>query len=308
VKERIAGAGTLALQLICIVLLAFPTEIRSYLYRQLYPLQSADAAQLAGTPDSLRTFGYIEDDPAQLSGFRAMAQNAVRTAATDGQRLRQIGDTLYAMRRDDAPVISAGREQGVHVVLGRMQTGEHGLAGHMTLVFSAMLRSIGRDFREVRFTTDDGAAWNAAHYGIELYLPDRRHWVYYDIALNGYAVDESGEPLSLAALSEHLAQGHDEAIVASTEHRDWDPQTFLRFLRGHQMMVFSLNNKLRTLDPDRRFGSLHFAYKVLSKLPRPFDRFVDAFTGDAAPRLVLSTHPAPADRAALHVSANSPIG
>jgi hypothetical protein len=98
-------------------------------------------------------------------------------------------------------------------------------------------------------------------------------------------------------------------IVAATDYRDWDAATFLSFLRQHQLQVFSLNNELRGLDTDRRFGRLHFAYGLFSRLPRPFDGVVDALTGDAYPRLVLSKRPPPpSDRATLHLTASSPIG
>ena len=98
------------------------------------------------------------------------------------------------------------------------------------------------------------------------------------------------------------------ALTASRRYQDWDVITFMSFLREHQMQVFSLNNRLRPLDPDRRFGSLHFAYGVLANLPAPIDRIFDAITGDAAPRLTLARRPPPpAANATLHLTA-SPAG
>lgn len=303
-KQRLVGIGTLGLQLACVAMLNSSGPIRTLLYRQLYPLVPVDAHELAAPPSALAARGYLQDDPIELASFRAVAQSATRSATSDGQRLRQIGDALYRMRAENAAVIAGGREQGVHALLAKMQQGQHGLCGHMTMVFAAMWRSLGRDFREVRFSASDDAAWYAAHYGIEVYLPDTRQWVYYDVGLNGYAVDGTGQPLSLAALDQRLASGTDVAVVASSQYQDWDTTTFMDVLRQQPLQVFSLDNRLRPLDPDKRFGSLHFAHSVLSKLPRPLDKVVDAVTGDAGPRWKLSTPARPSARAALHLSAS----
>jgi hypothetical protein len=308
-KQVIGRASLFVLQLACIVTLSASGSIRDFLYRHLYPLVPVDAYDLAASPDALRSRGYSQDDPSELAAFQSMARSAVQNAATDGQRLQMLGAMLYKFRRPNAPLIQGGRELGVQTILGRIEDGEHGLCGHTTLVLAALWRSLGRDFREIRFTTSDEAAWFAAHYGIEVYAPDTGRWFYYDVGLNGYALDEQGEPMSLLELDEHLANGRDVAIVADTAHQDWDTATFMSFLRQHQQQVFSLNNELRTLDADRRFGRLNFAYPLLSKLPQPLDRVVDALTGDAAPRLVLSKRPPPpSDRATLHLTASSPIG
>ena len=307
-KQLITRAGRFWLPLLCIATLSSPASIRSFLYRQLYPLVSVEASQLAAPPDAQRRMGYRQDEPGDLSTFRAIAESIVRTARDDGERLRLLGDWLYALRHDDAPWILNGREQGLHPLLARLQSGERGLCGHNTLMLAAFWRSLGRDFRQIRFTTSDNVAWFAAHYGVEVYSPDRQHWMYYDVGLNGYAVDDSGTPLSLTDLGERLADGRDVGIVANPKYQDWNTETFLSFLRQHQQQVFSLNNELRTLDEDRRFGRLHFAYGILSKLPHPFDRVVDSLTGDGGPRLTLSNRPPPpSDRARLHLTA-IPVG
>lgn len=304
-KQRIARASLFWLQISCIVVLGAPNSVRAILYRQFYPLVEVEAHDLAAPPSTLADRGYRQDDPLELAAFRAIAQSAVAGATTDGQRLRQLGDMLYRWRRPDSPLILGGREKGVHALLGEMQRGDHGLCGHMTLVFAALWRSMGRDFREIRFTASDDAAWYAAHYGIEVYLPDTRQWLYYDMGLNGYAVDGAGRPLSLSALDEHLASGHNVALVASTQYQDWDPATFMDVLRQQPLQVFSLNNRLRPLDPDRRFGRLNFARDLFASLPRPIDRVVDALTGDAAPRMTLSRRSAlPAAQAMLHLTAS----
>ncbi|MBP6716510.1 MAG: hypothetical protein KA205_06590 [Acidobacteria bacterium] len=293
------------LQLVCIVTLAEPAAVRAFLYRQLYPLIPVDRSQLHAPPAALRALGYRLDDPAELHAFKSVATPHVEAARTDGERLRALGDLLYRLRRPEKPWVSGGREMGVHTMLQRMQDGESGLCGHMTIVLAALWRSLGREFREVRFTVGDERAWYAAHYGIEVFDPDRSRWMYYDVGLNGYAVDDTGQPLSLDELNRLLADGADVAIVASTQHQDWNASTFLTFLREHSLQVVSVNNELRGLDADRRFGPLNFAYGLLSRLPRPLDRVIDALTGDSAPRLVLADRtPPPADTARLHVIAS----
>lgn len=306
-KQFIARGSRFCLPLVCIVTLSAPSSIRSFLYRQLYPIIPVEAQQLAAGPDALRPLGYREDDPSDLPDFRPLAQSAVRSATSDGQRLRQLGDLIYQWRGRDPRTLSGGREQGLQALLAKMRRGEHGLCGHNTQVLAALWRSLGRDFREVRFTTNDDVAWFAAHYGIEVYSPDARHWMYYDISLNGYPADDRGEPLSLAEFGERLASGSDIGMVASAQHQDWDTATFMSFLREHQLQVFSLNNELRALDADRRFGRLHFAYSVFSRFPHPFDRVLDAVTGDSGPRLTLTKRTPPSGRAALHLIA-SPVG
>jgi hypothetical protein len=297
----------LVLQLACIITLASPFAVRSFLYRQFYPLVTVSAAQLQAPPETLRPLGFRMDAPADLEAFRTIAAPVVESAESDGERLRRLGDWIYSRRQTGKPLISGGREQGVLALLHRLQDGEQGLCGHMTLVIAGLWRSLGRDFREIRFTASDTKAWYAAHYGIEVYAPESGRWVYYDVGLNGYAVGAAGELLSLSDINQRLADGQTVSIVASTQHQDWNAETFLDFLRQHQRQVISLNNQLRGLDPDRRFGPLHFAYPLLSRLPKPFDRVVDALTGDSAPRMVLSTPPPPpAPGARLRVISPSP--
>ncbi len=307
-KRVVSRAGLLILQLACIVTLSAPAPLRVLLYRHFYPLIPVDAQALAATPEAMVALGYHQDDPADLAEFQQVARLAVERATSDGERLRILGQMLYRFRRPNAPVIQGGRELGVQTLFSKIQAGERGLCGHTTVVLAALWRSLGRDFREIRFTANDDAAWSAAHYGIEVYVPDKGRWLYYDVSLNGYAVDGRGEPLSLLELDGHLAEGSDVAIVADAGYQDWDTSTFMSFLREHQLQVFSLKNDLRTLDADRRFGPLHFAMPLLSRLPRPLDRVVDTLTGDAEPRLVMSKRPPPpAARATLHLSA-SPVG
>ena len=307
-KQRLVRAGKFWLPLVCVLVLSAPGSVRSFLYRCLYPLVPVDDRQLSAPPDRLRALGYVQDNPADLGAFTAFAQSAVRPATTDGQRLRFLSDALYNLRQPNTPWIEGGRAQGVVLLFEKMQQGAPGLCGHNTLVLAALWHSLGRDFRTVRFTTNDQSAWFAAHYGIEVFSPDTSQWTYYDFSLNGYAVDDAGAPLSLAGLNEELAAGRDVAIVANPTRHDWDLATFMTSLREHQLQVYSLNNHLRNLDADRRFGRLHFAHDMLARLPRPFDGVMDAVTGDGGPRLVLSAQPPPpAAHAKLHLT-GSPVG
>lgn len=304
----VARVGLVLLQLACITLLADPTAVRSFLYRQLYPLVSVSVQEINASPGELATRGYTQDSIDGLGAFQVLARAITAPATTDEQRLRLLGNAVYRMRAVNAPLIDGGREQGIHAMLVKMQNGERGLCGHNTLILAALWRSLGGDFRQIRFTENDNAAWFAAHYGIEVYLNDWRRWLYYDISLNGFATDDRGEPLSLNELNEQLAAGHDVSITGSSQARDWDTTMFLNFLRAAPRQVYSLNNELLPLEPDRRFGRLHFAHPLLSRLPRPLDRIVDAITGDARPRLVLSRPtPPPASQASMHLSA-SPVG
>jgi len=308
VKQIIARAGRFWLPLFCILTLSSPLAIRSFLYRQLYPLVPVSAGELAASPSALRQFGYRQDDPSDLAVFRTAADAILPANATDAQRLRLLGDLLYSMRNAGKTWISGSREQGIQTIFAKMKNGEWGLCGHATLAYAALWRSLGRDIREVRFTASDDAAWFAAHYGIEIYSPTTERWLYYGGAINGYAGGEDGELLSLAELNEHLARGRDVGMVAHPTLHDWNTSTFLWFLRQHQLQVFSTNNELRTLDADRRFGRLHFAYELFLRLPRPLARVVDALTGDAGARLMLSNRPpAPAERANLHLT-DIPVG
>ena len=212
--QRFARAGIVLLQLLCITLLAFPVAVRSRLYRQLYPLIAVEAHQLSTNPDTLRAIGYSQDDPADLTGFRTLAEQTIQGAVTDGQRLRKLGDMLYALRRPGAPLITGGREQGVQTLLARLQRGEHGLCGHNTAVLAALWRSLGRDFREIRFTMNDRSAWYAAHYGIEVYLPNTQRWMYYDVGLNGSMRATRSRSQNSTSISHRAAMWHSRRVGA----------------------------------------------------------------------------------------------
>jgi hypothetical protein len=301
--------GLNALLLVCVVTLGWPHAVRTYLYRTLYPLQVIDRTALAAPPSELAAFGYRVDDAGELGYLTNTAAPAARLT-DDGLRLRALADLIYSYHPgpEVVPVIPGGRERGVKAIFDDIQAGKFALCGHKTVVLAALWRSLGGDVRQIRFTKDDDIAWYAAHYGIEAYSRQWRKWFYYDATLNGYATGASGEPLSLIEINEHLARGDDLAMVASEKHFDWDPSQFLAFLRLNRLQVYAFDNRLRGQDPDRRFGVLHFGYPLLSRLPKPIDRVVDAVTGDAARRFVAEpAPPAPAPAARIHVTA-TPIG
>lgn len=291
--------------LACALVLAWPSGIRAALYNWCYPVMGVDARALYAAPASLQPFGYLEDNPAELADLRAVADAAVLGAHSDIERLRRLGDLVLSWRRPGLPYMDGTRELGLREIVARLQRGEHGFCGHNVIAVSGLWRSLGRDFREVRFRTPDAASWGAGHYGIEAYLTDAEDWVYFDTELNGYAVDDAGEPLSLLELDTHLAQGEAVRVLASTRYRDISAEQLLFFVRTHPIQLYTMKNTLRAFDPDRRFGVLNGARPVLARLPSPLDRAVDTLTGDGAPRLaVVPAPPAPAPGAALRVSAS----
>ncbi|TAK12447.1 MAG: hypothetical protein EPO35_11385 [Acidobacteria bacterium] len=301
--------GFPALSLVCVMTLGWPHAVRTALYRSLYPLVAIDPSALAAPPDRLTSYGYVVDPPDELAAFRAAASPAVSGVTDDGARLRHLTDLIYSYHpgRDPFPVIPGGRERGVRAIFDDIVSGQFALCGHKTLVLAAMWRSLGGDVRQIRFTAGDEIAWYAAHYGIEVYSSQWRKWFYYDATLNGYAAANSGEPLSLVELNERLARGDDVAMVASEKYTDWSAEQFLAFLRLNRLQVYSLNNRMRGQDPDRRFGILNFGYAWLSQLPRPLDRVVDAVTGDGGRRFVVrGGSPPPASAARMHLVSASP--
>lgn len=299
--------GFPALSLVCVITLGWPHAVRTSLYRTLYPLIGLDQTSLRGSPAELVPLGYRVDAPSELAGFREVAAPLTAGVEDETLRLRKLTDLIYSYHpgRSNRPLIPGGRERGARAIFAEIQSGKFALCGQKTLVLAAMWRSLGGDVRQIRFSKGDEIAWYAAHYGIEVYSTKWRKWFYYDATLNGFAVKASGEPLSLVEINEHLASGEDIAMVASADHFDWDMSQFMASLRENRLQVYSLDNRVRGQDPDRRFGSLHFGYAWLSKLPRPFDRIVDAVTGDAAPRFIpRPSVPPPASAARMHLSAS----
>jgi hypothetical protein len=299
--------GFPALSLVCVITLGWPHAVRTSLYRSLYPLAAADQVLLASSPEQLAPLGYTVDDPADLAMFRSIAAPAAAGISDDRVRLRRLADLIYSYHpgSETRPIILGGRERGIQAILADMQAGQFALCGQKTMVLAAFWRSLGGDVRQIRFAAGEDSAWYAAHYGIEVYSPRWSKWFYYDATLNGYAEGAGGQPLSLVEINEHLASGEDVTMVANTRSFDWNADEFLEALRANPFQVYSLDNRLRAQDPDRRFGVLNFSYPVLSKLPKPLDRMVDAVTGDSGRRLVARpATPPPSSAARMHVSAS----
>jgi hypothetical protein len=294
-----------ALSLVCVVALGWPHAVRTTLYRSIYPVVTLDRASLGAPPSALGPLGYSVDPPAELSRFTEAASKVVAGVDDDALRLRKLTDYIYSFHpsRDPFPRIPGGRERGVHAIFEEIRAGKFALCGQKTMVLSALWRSLGGDVRQIRFSAGDEVAWYAAHYGIEVYSARWNKWFYFDATLNGYASKPSGEPLSLVEINDRLEAGDNLTMVSSREFSDWDAPQFLEALRLNQMQVYSFDNRLREQDPDRRFGALNFGYKVFSKLPKPFDRVIDALTGDASRRFV--REPAgPASAKSIQISAS----
>ncbi len=293
-----------ALSLVCVVALGWPHAVRSTLYRAIYPVVALDRASLAAPPHVLGSLGYTVDPAEELTRFRDAASPLVAGVDDEALQLRNLTDFIYSYHpsRDPFPRIAGGRERGVHAIFEEIQAGKFALCGQKTLVLAALWRSLGGDVRQIRFSAGDQVAWYAAHYGIEVYSSQWRKWFYFDATLNGYASKPSNEPLSLAEINDHLESGDTLRIISSGEFFDWDATQFLTALRANRRQVYSFDNRLRVHDPDRRFGALNFGYAVFSKLPKPFDRVIDAMTGDAATRFI--AQPAGAGSAPMQVSAS----
>lgn len=274
--------------------LGWPHAVRTSLYRSLYPLVALDQTVLAAPPAKLVPFGYRVDDAAELAAFRAVAAPVTTGIDDESLRLRNLTDLIYSYHQGPAaaPVIQiqGGRERGARAIFADIQSGKFALCGQKTLVLAAMWRSLGGHVRQIRFSRSDEIAWFAAHYGIEVYSERWRKWFYFDATLNGYASNGAGEPLSLVEINEHLSGGEHLTLVASDTYFDWNPSQFLASLRANPLQVYSLDNRFRRQDPDRRFGALNSGYSWLAQLPRPFDKIMDAVTGDAATRFVAQSN------------------
>lgn len=287
------------------VLVVWLPGVRAALYQRYYPVVGVDQQALYAPPTSLLPLGYLEDDPADLAPLAGVAHATLAGAQSDLERLSRLGDLVLSWRQDGRPYVSGTRELGVLEIVSRLQRGEYGYCGHNVIAVSGLWRSLGRDFREVRFRAERGAPWGAGHYGIEAWLTDTRQWVYFDTQLNGFAVDDTGRALSLQELDEHLARGEMVNVMASTRYHDMNAEQLMHFVRTHPIQLYTMRNTLRAFDADHRFGRMNRARPLLARLPSPLDRAIDALAGDAGPRLTLVPAPAgPAPGASLRLSAN----
>lgn len=271
-----------------LVHLSAPRAVRAFLYHQFYPIQRADQRTLHASPELLKNIGYVEDPVDDLSAFSTFATQASAGADSDGQRLSHITRRLYALRRPGRPTVPGGRDAGIYAIFDRLQQGDSGLCGHMTLVLAAMWRSLGGDFREVRFAPAPHQEWAAGHYALEVYSPATHDWMYFDATANTYAVDDDGRALSLADINHRLLAGKNVTLVTGDGEYPWTTEELLTYLRSVPADAESvaLDNRLLMFERDRRFGRLNFAWNAITQLPRPMDRFFDAITTGRTPRLV----------------------
>ena len=229
-------------------------------------MRTVDAARLYAAPDALRALGYTLDDPSEMISIRTLAEAATSNATRDIERLQELGDLVQSWRQPGAPYLKGFRERGVHAIVDALHAGALGLCGHNVIALSALWRSLGEEFREVRFRDQHTDDWRAGHYGIEAYLRDEHRWVYYDTEYNGYAEATDGTPLSLLELDTRLARGESVRIVNSGRSPHWDATQLLSLMRANPLRIYSVRNRLCDFDPERRFGALNVARRWLERL------------------------------------------
>jgi hypothetical protein len=234
-------------------------------------------------PGDLESLGYREDDPSELSRYRDLAAPVVASKSSDQERIRALGDWIYALRRPGAADV-AGRDPRLSATLAALQRGEAGSCGDMSLVLAAMWRGLGGHSRAVLWTTADGAI---RHQAVELFSTTLRRWIYYDVNLNGYGADENGTPLSIAALRSLLLTGEHIQLVANARAHDWTPRQLIEFIRASPLEWYALNNRLLYFEADRRFGVLNRRWRWMVQAPMPLARALDNLVGERDRRLVV---------------------
>lgn len=235
-------------------------------------------------PTALSAFGYTEDDPLELGRFRAIAEPIVAGAASDGEKLRRLGDYIYSMRRGGPPLREREVREGVTVVLNGMEQGEPQGCSQMSVILAAFWRSLGGHTRGIRWATAEGYL---GHFSVELYSTRHSRWMYYDMNVNGYGADREGVPLSLAALRSLLLTDEGLDLVVNSVAHDWSIAEFQSVLREHPVEWYTLNNDALYMEPDRRFRSFNRFFPWLVRLPYPLDRVVDNLVGERDRRLVV---------------------
>ena len=244
----------------------------------------ASEAEVNGAPETLRAIGYTEDDPAELQAFRAIAEPIVAGSANDGEKLRRLGGYIYALRRPGAPDVAGRRVVQLSSVWSALQRGENGSCGEMSPLLGAFWRSLGGHSRAVRWATSDGLI---GHDAIELYSSGYGRWIYYDMNLNGYAVDDEGMPLSIAAVRSNLLTNENVRPIVHAQLHDWTFEQFREALRAFPVETYALNNRLLYFEAGRRFGALNRLGWLLARLPPPLDRVMDNLAGERDRRLVI---------------------
>lgn len=247
-------------------------------------IELTSEADVNGAPETLSALGYTEDDPAELQAYRAIAEPIVAGSASDGEKMRRLGAYIYSLRRAGAPDLPGVRFERLSSIWSAVQRGEHASCGEMSPLLGAFWRSLGGHTRAVRWETSDG---QIGHDAIELYSAAYGRWIYYDMNLNGYAVDDEGTPLSIAAVRSNLLTNEGVRPLSNAALRDWNFDEFRAAVRAFPVEVYALNNRMLYFEAGRRFGRLNRLGWLLSRLPTPLDRVMDNVVGDRDRRMVI---------------------
>lgn len=240
---------------------------------------------MAQPPSALEAIGFTEDNTADLSAYRAVAEQIVAGAQTDGERLRRLGDYFYSLRRESSGDLTGEARQGVSVIFRKMRLGEAASCGQMAVVLAALWRSLGGHTRQIRFASLNG---RVSHYGIEVYSAPAHRWIYYDLNMNGYLADADGVPSPVASVRADLISDEATTVVASAAAHEWTVEEFRQALIDNPVTWYVLNNDWQYMEPGRRFGPLRGLFPVLSHLPYPIDRILDNVVGVRDRRAVLA--------------------
>jgi hypothetical protein len=236
-------------------------------------------------PEGLRAFGYVEDDVASLRMFADIARPILQGAPDDAERLRRLGDYIYALRTSHTQL--AEDERGPLLeMFAKVRSGQAADCGQMSKILSAFWRSLGGHSRLVQWTTVEGVV---GHVSVELYSSSYRRWIYYDMNVNGYFKEDDGRPLSSSAVRVNLLTDQDVHLVANEDARfhEWTSAEFQEIVHEFPVEWYSLNNTPMALEPNRRFGVLNPFYPLLVRLPAPAGAALDNLTGARDRRLVV---------------------
>ena len=231
---------------------------------------------LASPPANLLELGYTQDDPRELARFRARAEHAVAGAATDLARIRLLSDAIYSLRRPGRDPLGPFDALTLTSVADALESGADGQCGHRTWMLAGMARSIGLDTRQVVWAKRNG---EVGHMSLEFYSRDEQRWIYFDLNLNGYAT-AGGRALSAADLRARTAGAPAFDIVSNAGMRTWNEAAFRRLHDEHDFDWYLMSNRLQVFERGTRFGRLHAAYGLLTRLPMGGPRIADyLFTG-----------------------------
>jgi hypothetical protein len=239
-------------------------------------------ASLIEPPQALVPLGYTEDRPEDLAAIRALAAPVVAGVTDDGDRVRRLGEFIYALHDPRMASQTAKDSHAASDLLGLdpddPDCGQ--IAGAMAMIW----RSLDGHTRGVLWSDLHGGI---GHDAVELYSPLYSRWIYYDPNLNGFGVDDDGIPLSIAALRSNLLTGEDVHLVGGARH-EWTAAQFTEALRHYPGESYALNNRRLYWQPRQRFGRFASYSGALLRLPWPVPRMVDNVAGNRDRRLVVT--------------------